>query len=270
MVAVDEKGEIAGQEVFTPACVRFRGREARALRLSAAVLRADLRSRRLRRPDHPAVRMLEVGSELAEAEGYQLVFAMPDRAWLPFFRWHPRFDHSVYGCAGIRPREWAGARPDRLSAREVSAFGREYEQLWESAVRAFSIESGAVRSTARLAYKNGGHLTLEVRDLRDESLIGYAAIKRRSGLLVDLLAATPGDLTPVLSAVVDWLSRAPATSWDERGVLKAMTAPALIQALGDLGFEPIDYQFLFVCALLGEADARTSKAASGWYLTPGD
>src|SRR5206468_12637538 len=100
------------------------------------------------------------------------------------------------------------------------------------------------------------------------ALAGYAAVRRTSGLLVDLLAASPGRLGDVLAAAVHWLSEAPPGSWCG-GDLKAMATPTLAPALDALGFGPIDYKFLFVCDVLDPA-ARESAAPRRWYVTPGD
>jgi hypothetical protein len=270
IVAVDGDGEIAGQGVLTPTRVALGGEDVPSLRLSAPILRSDLRTGRLKRSDHPAVGMLAVGTALAESLGYRLIYAMPDRAWLPFFRWLPRFDHARFGCVAVRPGASGISATGHYEARAVTSYGREFEQLWEAARGGMPVEIGVVRSPDRLAYKNGGHLAVEVRDNRCGSLLGYAAVKKANGLLVDLLARSREDLTHVLRAIVGWLAEAPAGSWGEDGLLKAMVTPQLATALASLEFQAIDYEFLFVCHALDGSLSREAVDPTRWYLTPGD
>ena len=48
-VAIDERGEVVAQEVFAPSRAVVRGREIRALRLSAPILREQIRGESLRK-----------------------------------------------------------------------------------------------------------------------------------------------------------------------------------------------------------------------------
>lgn len=283
-VAVDPRGEVVGQEVFAPSRVCVEGREVRALRFSAPILRQDLRGDSLRSAAHPVVGLYKAAARAAEEKGFEVIYSLPEHAWLPVFRMAhrrfglPPFDTTAFGCAELplqpaalaRMADWAS----RVEALPVRQFGPEHEELWRSARETFPIACGVVRDAAWLAFRNSGRIALEIRDREDGNLIGYSATKRQSGLLLDLLARRPEDLPAVIAATAGWLG---GPGLEERGEithLKAMRTPALDPALLALGFETADYRFAFICNplgnLLGQPAGRERIAPGRWYVMPGD
>jgi hypothetical protein len=275
-VAVDPQGEIAGQEIFAPSRVSMAGREVRALRFSAPILRQELRGESLRREAHPMVGLFKAAAVAARERGFEVVYSLPEYAWLRILRLaprfgQPRFDSTTFGCAEIPlateilPRLEHAARG--VEIRPVTRFGPEYEELWQQARRSFPISCGVVRDTAWLAFRNSGRIALEARDREDGSLVGYSATKRQTGLLADVLSRRPEHLTAVIAATAVWL----AGRREEAGPvthLKAMRTPALAPALDALGFAPVDYRFAFTCNHLGSPDGHV--APEHWYVMPGD
>lgn len=280
VVAEDEAGEIVGQEVFHPATIWLDGRLLPALRISAPILLRSLRRHTVRHPDHPIVQLLHLAADIGAAQGYSLMYSLPDHAWLPFFRWLPRLDlpqlvfqEAEYGCAGLAlaPARQPAPGPEPLVAIPAISYGPEFDALWRTAVDTFPIRCGVVRDAGWVKYKNASHIALEVRDLRSGTLIGYSATRRQTSLLVDVLARHPDDLPAVIRAGARWLAE---HGTDERGAalreLKVMATPALRPAIRSLGFEPIDYTFAFVCSRLDSALAAEEVAPERWYVLPGD
>jgi hypothetical protein len=271
-VAVDRRGEVAGQEVFAPSRVGVAGREARALRFSAPILRRELRGESLRRSGHPVVGLYLAAAAAARERGFEIIYSLPEYAWLPVFRRAERlgvhFDATAFGCAEL-PLEAAALAALEPSARGVEArpvarFGADYEELWRQAQRSFPIACGVVRDAAWLTFRNSGRIALEVRDAGDGSLVGYSATKRQTGLLADALARTPGHLTAVIAATALRLRELGGITH-----LKAMRTPALGPSLDALGFTPVDYRFAFTCNTLGGAPGER-VAPGDWYVMPGD
>lgn len=269
-------GQIAGQTVLMPGLLWVGGREVRVARISAPILSPSIRRLSIRHPSHPAVNIHAVALHAAAEQGFALAYAVPDPAWLAFFRWGWRFEDPVLRFADIehpcveRPLTSRALGSTPAEGREIipaTEFGAEYDDLWDGARTGLPVGCGLVRCADRLRYKNGGHLTLELR-ARGGALVGYSAIHRRSGLLVDVLARTPGDLREVLTATGDWLAAHSA----EHGfaALKAMATPALGPTLDALGFAPVDHTFAFVCNPLDPSLPREAVAPERWYLTPGD
>lgn len=281
VVAIDSGGEIVGQEIFTPSRVTVNGRESLALRISAPILSKARRRASIRHRDHPIVHMLRVGAEQGVKLGYGLIYSLPEHGWLPFFRWLCRmgdpllcFQVAEFGCVErILSRSSVTSGMADLSTVTALAgeFGPEYEQLWQAAQSAFPIACGTVRSRHWVKFKNQGHLTLEVRKPRDGLLIGYSAIRTGDGLLMDVLARVPSDLSEVLAATVRWLSKHEnRAAAGEISTLKAMNNPILQASLAEESFTPVDYTFLLVCNVLDPSLSAAHAAPGAWYVTPGD
>ena len=279
-VAVDELGEVAAQEMFAPSRAVVGGREARALRLSAPILREELRGESLRRVEHPVIGLYKAAAAAAASQGFSVVYSLPEYAWLPIFRLLPRFGippfaEAVYACASLPIEAARGAEVERaacgLEARAVAEFGDEYGELWREARGSYPIDCGVVRDPAWLSFRNSGRIAIEVCALSDGRLVGYSAMKKQTGLLADLLAREPGELTGVVAATLRLLDR-------ERGRaapagltrLKAMRTETLAPTLDALGFAPDDYRFAFTCNTLDSSLGIEEIAPERWHIMPGD
>jgi hypothetical protein len=281
-VAVNDNDEVVGQMIFTPSRVAVDKREVSALRQSAPILRKDQRRVRLRSLDHPVVGMYFAGIGRAAATGYELLYALPEHAWLPFFRWTSRYDSTPpfatveYKCCRLGFSSSAAVEEpaSRLRCRPVDEFSSEYDALWTLAREDMPIRCGVVRSSVWLAfrYPEEKFLRLEVRDPEGNELVGYVIIAHKKALICDVLARNSGDIHPVLAAVVSWFSvqqrDGELTQW---AGLQAMETPAIAMALRDLGFEPVDYyRFAFVCKTLDPSLPAAALAPEQWYVSPGD
>ena len=276
MVAEDARGEIAGQEIFTPTRVAVEHREVTALRLSAPILRHEARRDSVRSREHPAVALYYAAEAEAVAQGYSIIYSLPEHAWLPAFRRLTRFSVAEFDCAtlcldGELPSQLKELAAE-LYAQPVAAFGEEYEALWRAACENFNGTCGVVRRPRWLAYRNSGRAALEVRRRQDKSLCGYVAIKKRGGLVADALAPRPQELPRVLAAAIVYLAdaRRDGDAPTDSDTLKAMVTPSLRPALAALGFTPTDYKFAFACNSIDEALPAALIAPECWYVMPGD
>lgn len=279
-VAVDPHGEVVGQEVFSPSRVSVAGREVRALRFSAPILRSELRGASLTRSRHPMVGLYKAAAVSAQERGFAIVYSLPEPAWLRILRLAPRFgesrfDAATFGCAELPLDAAAATRlapfARTVEAKPVAQFGPEYEELWRQARQSFPIACGVVRDAEWLRFRNSGRIALEVRDAGDGSLVGYSATKRQGGLLADALARHPEDLVAVIAVTAIWLGSQERRQEPEAIThLKAMRTPALDPALQKLGFTPVDYRFAFTFNTLGEDTGLARVAPERWYVMPGD
>ena len=277
-VALDEKGEVAGQEVFTPAYLEVAGRKLRALRVSAPILRQDLRRASIRQLSHPVVQLFLTARNAALASGFDVIYGLPEHAWLPFFRWMtrvglPRFEEAEFECMNLRldgdsvsALKEVAASAD-LEAQPAAIFGEDYEELWCKAKSAFPVTCGVIRDANWLKFRNGGRITVEVRHRGTRELVGYVAFKRQTLLLADILTREPRSLSPVLAAA---LSHVASLANGSASIVKAMGTPTMMPTLTSLGFEPAHYQFAFVCNSLHDGLAPQAVAPDQWYVTPGD
>jgi hypothetical protein len=275
-VAVDDRGEVVAQEMFTPSLLSIDGREVHALRFSAPIVSRSVRDVSLRSREHPVVGLYRVASEAASAQGFGVIYSLPEYGWLPIFRQEPGFAEAVYPCVAV-PLEWSGGLQPAGERRRAEArrstyvacppeFNEEYDQLWLSARETFPIHCGVVRRQEWVRFRNSGRIAIEVRDASDGSLAGYASVKKQTGLLADVLARHPDELPHVLQTTLRWLS-------ENRGGLthlKVMQTPALAAALEGLPTETVDYRFAFTCRTLDEMLPAEAIAPARWHTMPGD
>lgn len=278
-VCTDGDGEIVAQEMFAPSHAVVNGREVRALRLSAPILRERLRGQSLRNGNHPVFGLLKAGEAAALERGFSVIYSLPEHGWLPIFRAFPRFgislyDEATYPCAVI-PLEAGNSREIELKARGFVAsdnieFGEEYEQLWRDAKENFPIDCGVVRDSAWLRFRNSGRIAIEVREAATGNLVGYSATKKQTGLVADLLAREPSELTNVLAATIRWLEGNRSALAAGVTHLKLMQTPILASQLDHLGFRPNEYRFAFTCKALNPSINCEEVATDRWYILPGD
>jgi hypothetical protein len=278
-VAIDEHGDVAAQEVFAPSRAVVGGREVRALRFSAPIVRERLRGGSLRDGAHPVFGLFKAAETAAAERGFSVVYSLPEHGWLPIFRVATRygilpFAEAAYSCAAL-PVAAANAPPVELAARGlvargVTEFSEEYEELWREAKDSFPIDCGVVRDTAWLLFRNSGRIAVEVRESTSGKLVGYSATKKQTGLLADLLAREPGELKCVIAATLRWLNDERAALPSDLTHLKVMRTPTLAPAIDALGFTPIDYRFGFTCKAFDPAISLADLAPERWYILPGD
>lgn len=268
VVAEDGAGRVVGQAVFAPTPVRVDGEEVAAVRLGAPILARGARRGSIRSQAHPMVRLYRAGARASAEAGFRVLYAVPEHAWLPFFRWFGEFRMVEHPCAALLPADAGAMRAAAagLAAAPASGFGAEHDALWAQAAERFPIRCAVDRGAARLRYRIGGHVVLEARD-GGGALAGYAAIHKRTGLLEDVLARDPAGLAPVLAAALAWLAGSPEGAGRE---VKAMETPWLRPALQALGFTPVDYRFAFVCTALDPSLPLDRIDPERWYLAPGD
>ena len=278
-VGIDGQGEVAAQELFAPSRAVVDGREVRSLRLSAPILREEIRGGSLRDGAHPIYGLLKAGEAAAAAHGFEVIYSLPEYGWLPVFRNLPRvgisrYGEAAYGCASL-PLEAASVPEIKCAARGFEArgrseFGEEYEALWQQAKESFPIDCGVVRDAAWLRFRNSGRITVEVREAATGRLVGYSATKKQTGLVADLLAREPGELKGVLAATLCWLDANRSDLPKGMTHLKVMCTPALAPAVDALGFAPNDYRFAFFCKAFDSAITLEDVAPERWYILPGD
>ncbi len=278
-VGIDKRGQVAAQEMFAPSRAVVGGREVRALRVSAPILREEIRNGSLRDGAHPIYGLLKAGETAAAAHGFSVIYSLPECGWLPVFRIMPRvgiprYGEAAYGCVSL-PLEAASAPEIDCAARGfdtcgVVEFCEEYEDLWRQAKENFPIDCGVVRDTAWLRFRNSGRITVEVRESTTGQLVGYSATKKQTGLVADLLAREPAELKHVLAATLRWLEANRSDLPAGLTHLKVMRTPALAPAVDALGFTTSEYRFVFFCKAFDSAIPLEDVAPERWYILPGD
>ena len=257
---------VEGQMVFTPAVLDADGGPFQAVRLAAPILHPSIRKGSARSLAHPAVRLFKTGAAAATAAGYDAIYAQPERAWLPFFRWGPiaeRFGSTEFGCAALELD--ATPAPEGWTAALADGFGDEHEALWDQARTGFETACGVRREAPWLQYRLGSHAVVEAR--AGDVLQGYAAVRQSDGLLMDAVAATPQTLARTLVTVASAVAAIPDRPF---GALKAMRTPAWAEALQAAGFHEDDYRFAAVVCPLSDRFPAAAVDPAAWYAVPAD
>jgi hypothetical protein len=274
-VGEQEDGRIVSQMAFTPVRVLVDGVERKALRLSAPIVSTSLR-RSMRDLSHPVVQMYLTAVQAAVADGVELVYSLPDRAWLGFFRWARRvqpdittFQTQAFTCRAISLAAGAPAGQTMFSAGEFERFDGEFDAFW-SRVRDSAAQPMVVRNASWLAYKLGG-ATVRVA-MRDETgtLVGYAAVREKDGLLLDALSADPAHYEPLLQRTCSTLAAARAAGRPLPAELHVMNTPTLGPALDALGASAADFTFAMIVAAMPGGPPVDDVAPARWLVCGGD
>ncbi len=277
IVAENEMEEIVGQLSLIPAIISIDGRELKALRLSAPIIHKDFRLPDLRNRDHPAFQIMKCAIENAGGMGYSIIYGLPAVGWMGLLNMFPLFglpDIITYsfGCTAISLKDdkvWETVSDSNADVKIILSFDSSYDELWNEAAKSFPIKCGIVRHSWRLNWKNGHHLVFEVR--KADQLVGYAAFRKKDGLLADILARNTEDLRTILFASLKSMhsgnvKRMPV-SFEE---IKLMVSSNIAPVLDHLNHRPVNFQFGFASYSLQPSINAGSILPENWYIMPDD
>lgn len=279
VVAVDEEDEIVGQEVFIPSHIYLDNKEQKALRISSPILHEKARFTAVTQAEHPIYAMLRCGTEAAIDQGYQLIYMYPAIGWVSTMKLCPRFglpkiDIATYKCFSISLRS-----PQTFSeitdAYKVSVlttdFNYEYDNLWSDAAKQFPIRCGVVRNAKWMNWKAKGTLTLEVRKTEGNQLMGYICLKKKTGLIQDMLARTEKEADEVLQNCIAALHHLNpqriSTDFDN---VNGMLTPLFITLLKPIPWEYQNFDFAFGCFSINNKIDHSTYETANWYMMPND
>jgi hypothetical protein len=263
-------GSLAAQMQFAPTRMYVTGREVLAARLSAPIIRSDLRDTTLRRADHPLPQLLKAGFDALRAEGVSVVYARPAPSWTPYLHVLRRLaagDPQRAALHGIEefpcvacPGEALAETPEAsITTRDVCDSDAAVDRLWQQSAAAIPLACAVVRDARFVRYRLSGHTVRFAYDTQGE-LIGYVAFDTTTRLLVDWLAVSRELLEPVLrTGMASILSDSP-------GPVKAVRTAVTAEVLDRLGFAPVDYTFVLGFEWLRDDDSPDQLAAPHWYL----
>lgn len=276
IVATDDSNEIIGQIAFMPSLIYVNGTEIKALRVAAPILHKSYRFTGNDFTEHPMCNMFRYGVEIAMQRGYFLAYIFPARGWLRAIKAISNSDihweTATFNSFSISLSASSNSRnisDENINYSFADSFTNEYNQLWSEAVESLPIDCGIVRRKEWLKYRLSSHITIEARTKDTGKLIGYCTIKRKSGLLVDLLARNTSDVQKTLIGAINMLFH--LQSNQELVPFKKITGmltPLIQEAAKSLELEPLDYKFDFGCCVFGQfIDFEHIKPAK-WHMMP--
>lgn len=275
VVAENSEGAVIGQIVMSPSRMIVDGEEIKSVRGAAPIVSKEMRGGNIKDLNHPVSTMFRKGFEMAFAEGYQYFYTFPAYGWLGLLRLIPKImpnpsDTASFDCFSISlsKTQLPEKEDDRLKVVMQTKLTDEYNTLWDEAVNQMPINCSIVRRHNWLQWVVGGMYVLEVRKMSDDKLIGYAAIKKESGLMVDVFARTTSDLAKVYEQCVyalhqDNLQRLPLPFTTLKGMITSQNEPIL----NKIGYTKDDFRFAFGSYLLDTTLDFEKIKIENWYMT---
>ena len=276
IVATDDENTIAGQIVYSPTRMIVDGKEIKTLRGAAPIVSSSLRQTSLRTSDHPALALIKKGFEIAAEKGYQYIYTFPSYGWLGMLQLFPRFmpnpcETASFDCFAIpleSTKSFQSLKNDYY-VKIASSITEEYDELWQDAVKEMPIKCGIVRNSKWLKYGIGTQLLLEARNMADNKLMGYTAIKKDSGLISDIFARNTNDLKDVFHCVLHALHHQnPEKIPVAFTHLKGMITKSIEPIISKIGFSIDSYRFAFGAYLLDTTIDFEKIKTQNWYMTP--
>ncbi|HZH66614.1 MAG TPA: GNAT family N-acetyltransferase [Flavisolibacter sp.] len=277
IVASDEDDNVVGQLVFTPSHVQVTNKVLKAVRAAAPILHESFKGGKITQYEHPVFAMFRKGMEIAKQQGFSIIYLFPALGWTTVLKLFPRYglpdmQPASYSCFSFSlqdPSTFYPKQDDRYVELLTIPFSSEYDQLWKEAASAFPIHCGVMRNASWLNWKLGGHTVFEIRDRPTKKLSGYIAVKKETGLIVDVLAKDSNNLIKNIQAVVHTLHyQNPDRISTPYTQLNGMYS-SLFQSLFP-NVETINFSFAFGCCSLNEAIGAEQVSPQNWYMMPND
>ncbi|MBC7416935.1 MAG: hypothetical protein H7325_02110, partial [Pedobacter sp.] len=150
-------------------------------------------------------------------------------------------------------------------------FSEEYDKLWEEATTQFPINCGIKRNAKWLQWKISHHAVFEIRSKSSKSLIGYTAINKKSGLLVDMLARTPEELKAVFQSTLHFLQHSNISRYTLAiNKLTGMLTASTEDALSNIPYQKENFTFAFSSSPLQDLNLFEKLTPFNWYMMPND
>ncbi|WP_299289575.1 hypothetical protein [uncultured Mucilaginibacter sp.] len=274
VVAVNNDNRVVGQTVFIPSKLYAHGRYMNSYRISAPILDNTVRQKDLKFTfAHPAFAMFNYGLTVAKEKGFEVVYFFPAYAWTGVLKHVSSIVQTTYACFAIslnKPETFIDD-PKKVSVKTASAFNEEYDQLWKDCISNFPINYSVIRDAKQLAWKLADEVVFEIRQVETQQLKGYIAVKKKTGLIVDMLARTKEDLKEnfavFIRAIHDLNPQKILVEWKE---IKGMQSPLFQFVLQNIKFNLPKYNFAFGYISLNGTDHEDLNHPDNWYLMPSD
>jgi len=276
IVAVNEFEKIIGQIVFSPSIISINGKEERGYRASAPIVNPEYRQLSINHIDHPVIGMIKFGTVVGRERGFKLVYTFPAQGWVTLLKAFPKYGlpttHiALYDCfsLSLNGKEYQPSNCKINTSQKL--FSQEYDALWNEASIQLPIACAVKRSATWLKWKISDYLVFEARCTHFNKLIGYIAIDKKSGLIIDMLARTKEDLNGVIKSTIYYLHISNPSRYPlQLNKLKGMLTPYIKAVLQDILFENEPFTFAFGCYPLQDSISLQEIHPLQWYMMPKD
>ncbi|MBK5269376.1 MAG: GNAT family N-acetyltransferase [Bacteroidia bacterium] len=274
IVAENDHQQLIGQMVFMPTRMIVNGQLIKAMRIAAPILNTNYRFTDAE--GHPIFEMFLKGINHARNLGFSLMYIFPARGWLKviemysklMIKWYTATYNTFSVAIKMSSDDNALGNSD-LNFKIVERFTEEYNQLWEKAIINFPIHCGIVRQKEWLSYRLSSHCIVEARHRANHSLQGYFVVKKKSGLLVDMLATSKQELKKLFWCSIEMLaSIQPENTLIETGIVTGMYTDLMAFILENKTVTFPNYKFDFGCCVLDDNINPDHINPTHWYMMP--
>lgn len=279
VVATNEEEQIVGQTVFIPTMFNINSVVVKAYRVSSPILNNSCHKISIRNGNHPAHAMFNLGVKIGKQQGYRFVYGFPAPGWIPLIKAFARYglpegEVLSYDCFSVSLEEDMIFNIQNIKISICLSdhnFNEEWDQLWNDTVKQFPMKGGVKRHRKWLSWKLKGQHVFEARNKDNHQLFGYVAIQKNSGLLIDMLARTKGDLEEILIAVIHTLRFSnPDRISIQVNKLIGMLSPVVQLAMQNIPFKKENFEFAFSYFSFNNTLDKEHINPADWYLMPND
>ena len=262
-IATDKHGEVLGQCFVTPSRLNTPKGEIKAARISAPIIREDLKGGNLLDPNHAINQLFQFSFKQAMRHGIEVVYMYPFAAWVRVLK----IAHN-YGFPKFLIKSFAITQASlslesnaNLVARFSESYTQKHEKVWGDFVSSkpvFAIN----HSVKWLTYKANDFVKVEVLD--SDKCVGLLIYNTTKNLVYDLFAISEALLPQVTGTAANFLKIQGMTA---KPIIKFLGTEALVDAFGHFEISPLEYQHVFAIASLGPNYSFDDFENGKWYLT---
>ena len=271
-----KKKEIVGQFVFIPTVISIDGKEVKAFRPFAPVVKESLRSALgMATLIEIIFKMYNYAIDHFRLKGISLVHMLPDPRWVRGFRFLSDIQIGDFPLWSIPlPTKEKFVLPDGYEVEPINATDEKIDLLWAKNSRLYGCS--LPRNTQTLSWKTSHGDYKLVGIFYQGELVGLSTStvkeKDKQWLICDMISSD-GDETllaiikATCNAAHDFVTSQTGTAVEKAAIL----ATALIEKnIKQLGFKKEKYKFPIVVQLLDPKLSKQQVAPERWYASAND
>ena len=276
-LAIDKKNnEIVGQFVFIPTVISIDGKEVKAFRPFAPVVKESLRSALgMITLTEIIFKMYNHAIDHFRSTGVGLIHMLPDPRWARAFKLLSNVQMGSFPLWSIAlPMTEKFALPAGYEVKPVNATDEKIDLLWEKNSMLYGCS--LPRNTKILPWKTSHGDYRLVGIFYQEELLGLSASvvkeKDKQWLICDMISADGDEALSTIikatcNAAQDFVTSQTGTAVEKAAIL----ATALIEKnIEQLGFKKDNYKFPIVVQLLDPNLSKQQVAPERWYASAND
>lgn len=278
----DETKNIIGQFIFIPVTITASGKEIKAYRPFAPILRETLQTKfgiaSLLTGQHPILKMYQIVAADLAKQGISLIYIIPDPRWarvlkaFPFIMTH-RF--PLWSCS--LPLDKNFELPAGISTERIEPANPEIDTLWQQASALYA--AAIIRNSHTMIWKtsHGDYRVFAVR--RKGELIGWFNVvykqMDRQWLICDMVVADKDEnLFITLMSACNTLQQEDKllSPGNDHPKKIALLATAAIEAIvKKIGFIQENYYFTLAVHIINKDGIDKNKITpANWYISAND